>query len=115
MFCPLGCAEHNLSGWTADLSPPSKAECAEVRARWPTLLGTDPWDCYWEWALANVGANTYMHRPLYWATLQFAEAPAVVQSVQTGATPRAELSGRSAGAAATRPAQRATCTTVGKN
>jgi hypothetical protein len=99
VFCPLGCAEHNLSGWTADLSPPSKAECAEVRARWPTLLGTDPWDCYWEWALANVGANAYMHRPLYWATLQFAEAPAVVQSVQTGATPRAELP----------PAKNATC------
>lgn len=88
VFCPLGCEQHNLSGWTAELVPPSKAECASVLRRWPTLLGTDPWDCYWEWALADVGANAYMHRPLYWATLQFAgpPPPSTARSARLSAT-----------------------------
>ena len=61
------------SDWLPQLSAPSKAQCAEVKARWPTLLGVDPWSCYWEWVLADVGfENAYMHRPLYWATLQLA-------------------------------------------
>lgn len=71
-FCPLGCSS-NLSGTVPDMNPPTSAECAAVKAEWPTLLGTDPWSCYWEWAIADVGPNAYMHRPLYWATLQFAE------------------------------------------
>ena len=50
-----------------------------VRSRWPTLLGLDPWNCYWEWAMADVGGAAYMHRPLYWATLQFAEPPRMLQ------------------------------------
>ena len=76
VYCPKGCEGHDLSGWTPNLGALSRAECAAVRARWPTLLGVDPWNCYWEWALADVGTNAYMHRPLYWATLQFADAPA---------------------------------------
>ena len=88
IYCPLGCQGRNLSSWSAQLGPPSKAQCAEVRARWPTLLGVDPWNCYWEWVLADVGPNAYMHRPLYWATLQFAErgaggeAPAICGQIE---------------------------------
>lgn len=73
IYCPLGCTQGNLTSWRPSLSSLSRAECAEVRTKWPTLLGIDPWNCYWEWALSAVGPNAYMHRPLYWATLQFAE------------------------------------------
>ena len=76
VYCPLGCAHEDLTSWKPQLEPLSHAECAAVRAKWPTLLGLDPWNCYWEWALADVGAAAYMHRPLNWATLQFADAPA---------------------------------------
>lgn len=71
-LCPLSCTPE-LTSWHARLHPPSRAECATARERWPTLLGVDPWSCYWEWVYADVGPNAYMHRPLYWATLQFAQ------------------------------------------
>ena len=43
-----------------------------MRLLWPTLLGVHPWNCYWEWVLGDVGPNAYMHRPLYWPTLELA-------------------------------------------
>lgn len=61
VYCPRSCSAHNLSGWAPELGAPTKDECAAVRTLWPTLLGVDPWNCYWEWALADVGANAYMH------------------------------------------------------
>lgn len=74
VFCPLNCSS-TLSSWRPQLSAPNKAQCAAVKAEWPTLLGVDPWSCYWEWVLADVGyENAYMHRPLHWATLQMAKA-----------------------------------------
>ena len=70
--CPLGCSPQ-LTSWRADLSSPTPDECKDAKAKWPTLLGIHPWNCYWEWVYANVGPqNNYMHRPLYWASLQFA-------------------------------------------
>jgi hypothetical protein len=72
-WCPLGC-NAALANWSASLSALSSHECAMVKSEWPTLLGTDPWSCYWEWTLASVGANAYMHRPLWWASLELGEA-----------------------------------------
>lgn len=74
VYCPLDC-NANLSHWLPVMTPPNSSDCAAVQAKWPTLLGVDPWSCYWEWAIADVGPNAYMHRPLYWATLQFAIFP----------------------------------------
>ena len=74
-YCPFDCAA-DLAHATPRFAPPSSAECADVKARWPTLLGIDEWNCYWEWAIADVGADAYMHRPLHWATLEFAPASA---------------------------------------
>ena len=38
-------AQGNLTSWRPSPSSLSRAECAEVRTKWPTLLGIDPW-CY---------------------------------------------------------------------
>ena len=80
-FCPFNCTA-DLATATPELGAPSSAECAAVRKAWPTLLGVDPWNCYWEWALAAVGPNAYMHRPLFWATLEFVGAPAMEEEEQ---------------------------------
>ena len=76
-FCPFDCA----AGLAApSLAAPSSAECAAVKARWPTLLGTQGYNCYWEWAIASPSTEAdgfaYMHRPLRFATLQFAPSGA---------------------------------------
>ena len=70
-YCPFDCGPE-LAAATPQLSAPSSDECAAVLKEWPTLLGVDPWNCYWEWVWSDVGSNNYMHRPLYWAVLQFA-------------------------------------------
>uniref|UniRef100_A0A7S4C3K4 Uncharacterized protein n=1 Tax=Chrysotila carterae TaxID=13221 RepID=A0A7S4C3K4_CHRCT len=77
-------SQPKLRVYQPELSAPTVDECATVKRKWPTLLGTHPWDCYWEWVLQPLGTNTYMHRPLYWAILEFREAPAPGATVTPG-------------------------------
>eukprot|EP01052_Picozoa_sp_SAG31_P022737 SAG31_NODE_1824_length_7190_cov_43.812015_3_plen_303_part_00 len=49
--------------------------CKAVQAKYPTLLGTTAWGCYWEWVWTNMGASRYMHNPEMWGMLQFAGTP----------------------------------------
>jgi hypothetical protein len=74
-FCPLGC-DPSLEHAQPELSPPSVAECSEVLAAYPTILGVQPYSCYWEYVYQSLGPDAYMHRPLRWAILQFAPPPA---------------------------------------
>jgi hypothetical protein len=43
-ICPLACRPE-LAGWSAQLTPPTTAQCTVAQAAWPTLLGVDPWNC----------------------------------------------------------------------
>ena len=36
-----------------------------------TLLGDDPWNCYFEWVSAPTGGSRYMHFPEYWMFAEF--------------------------------------------
>lgn len=47
--------------------------CPIIQKAQPTLLGTDQWSCYWEWAWQHVGGFRYMHNPDAWGFVQFEE------------------------------------------
>lgn len=68
-FCPFGCVS-GLNDTASEMVVQTE-DCSIVRNRWPTFLGSDPWNCYWEWAYSDVGRSSYMHRPMYWAILEF--------------------------------------------
>ncbi|KAL1524681.1 hypothetical protein AB1Y20_019567 [Prymnesium parvum] len=62
-------SEHPL---TRSLGKASAVQCADVKARLPTLLGDDPWSCYWSWVWQQMGATKYLHYPEMWGILEFA-------------------------------------------
>eukprot|EP01063_Lacrimia_lanifica_P020431 TRINITY_DN27743_c0_g1_i1.p1 TRINITY_DN27743_c0_g1~~TRINITY_DN27743_c0_g1_i1.p1 ORF type:complete len:476 (+),score=147.36 TRINITY_DN27743_c0_g1_i1:39-1466(+) len=55
------------------------AFCAEVKARHPSLLGTDQWSCYWEFTWQHLGHTMYMHNPEMWGVVQFADSSRAVE------------------------------------
>jgi hypothetical protein len=62
-------------GWIVALSW-IVALCWIVALGWivavrPTLLGVDPWSCYWEWVWQSLGDEAYMHRPTHWGVVEF--------------------------------------------
>lgn len=42
-----------------------------MKAQLPTLLGVDPWSCYWSWTWQHMGATKYLHYPEMWGQLEF--------------------------------------------
>lgn len=71
-YCPFNCSQ-SLEEAAPELSNPNKTECGIVKAAWPTLLGVDPWSCYWEWVWQDLGGQAYMHRPTSWGMVQFSD------------------------------------------
>ena len=77
-------AEHPLE--TISASPLSidfftddySAMCAEVQKQYPSLLGTGPWACYWEFVWQNAGRTQYMHNPEMWGVVQFEDGKSEV-------------------------------------
>eukprot|EP01047_Picozoa_sp_COSAG01_P037425 COSAG01_NODE_2972_length_6774_cov_7.923146_3_plen_107_part_00 len=54
-----------------DTSPYVAAMCAQLQRKWPSLLGSGPAGCSWEWTWQQQGATRFMHNPEYWGLLQF--------------------------------------------
>ena len=70
-FCPFNCTASLAAASTNISTNPTPAQCAEVLKVYPTLLGVDPWSCYWEWVWQGLGDQAYMHRPTLWGQIQF--------------------------------------------
>jgi len=66
--CPFNCTAELA---TKDVVAVTRPTISEVKARWPTILGS-----YWEWVWGPVGKARpgvgYMHRPSQWPLVQFA-------------------------------------------
>ena len=52
-------------------NPRTRAMCARLQAKWPSLLGDGAGGCSWEWVWQQLGATRFMHNPEYWGLLQF--------------------------------------------
>ena len=63
---PIGYNQSNVWGTIKNQSV-----LQEVIDIFPTLLGIDKWNNYWEWTWQSVGITKYMHYPEFWGYLRF--------------------------------------------